>query len=760
MVKYPQLYNLFSGEFVILEHNNVMCTGKIWSAEENPLYVQDMLDEVVLDDGEEVTLNAGDFYKEMRVRGYDYGPCFRNVKQISTNDFKRFKGTVEWNGNWITFMDSLLQTMAVAVPFRKMMVPVMIKKLRCDPSLLYAGVALNKCPDEECKAFNEDKKVEEWDDNKIYDLEDEDDILQSDEVKTKYLDEIMYYQFHNYRSVLPFRVDTNSRLIVSHGVEIEDVIALPIPRLSNNADLKLESYKFVANEDMNAIEDNSKKIVDYIEICSTIAYKLLMCFRNDKYSEDLSEMVTKFGDSVDDNRVLMKILLELCASVVDENRNEKNGSVRERISCAMKEVMTRYNLDSDSINQVTKNEYLVRSLIDIVSENSVPKKEIKVAEINLTSALMATDLDNYLASAAIYPIDVNYSIVIKSKLNIPEDYRNKSFKISEWNPNESTFPSDVFVKDLIIIRDSPELWTLNLDSFVEETCDALVDRGFVLCLFRHIYTEPELALDFMNGKKLVKNPELEQRISDFTKTAGKNGLKLIGRKCDSVCHMAYLYRKIGEATKPSIDRQIYITNSFDDWFQTLKEKVHDSRERDDSDAIWVIANDSSINGITGLVNCLRLEPGGESIRCIFDCDNLSKMEIDFNEKPFSHILANDLAINVIKNKRLGTYRHVNLPKDYDKTESNRYFLSTGQQSDMSLVQWYDSRKIAKTTEMYDINNKKCSKIRVEIYSTGLNFKDVMFATGQLSPPSPDLIPNSISTQVVSCPALSVCSVIA
>ena len=44
----------------------------------------------------------------------------------------------------ITFMDSLLQTLSAAMPFRKMMVPVMIKQLRCDPKVLYEGLSKNK----------------------------------------------------------------------------------------------------------------------------------------------------------------------------------------------------------------------------------------------------------------------------------------------------------------------------------------------------------------------------------------------------------------------------------------------------------------------------------------------------------------------------------------------------------------------------------------------------------------------------------------
>ena len=63
-------------------------------------------------------------------------------------------------------------------------------------------------------------------------------------------------------------------------------------------------------------------------------------------------------------------------------------------------ISPNYDLSKDMINQVSKNEHLIRSLLDIVSENNVPKKEIKVLEINLTSGLLAKEVDNHLASAA------------------------------------------------------------------------------------------------------------------------------------------------------------------------------------------------------------------------------------------------------------------------------------------------------------------------------------------------------------------------
>ena len=148
--------------------------------------------------------------------------------------------------------------------------------------------------------------------------------------------------------------------------------------------------------------------------------------------------------------------------------------------------------------------------------------------------------------------------------------------------------------------------------------------------------------------------------------------------------------------------------------------------------VWLIARDSDINGIIGLINCLRLEPGGENMRCIYDYDHSIKLPIDWNSKPFSDILRNDLVINVIRDAKLGTYRHLRLPKDYDKTLSNEYFLSLGQNKDLSSLNWFDGRKIVANKEYHDFDGKKITQVPINIYSTPLNFRDVMLATGKNS----------------------------
>ncbi|CAG2123591.1 unnamed protein product, partial [Medioppia subpectinata] len=81
--------------------------------------------------------------------------------------------------------------------------------------------------------------------------------------------------------------------------------------------------------------------------------------------------------------------------------------------------------------------------------------------------------------------------------------------------------------------------------------------------------------------------------------------------------------------------------------------------------------------------------------------------------------------------KVGTYRHFTLNKDYDKKESNDYFLNVGHNRDLASLQWYDSKGLVTNKDDYDFMNTKTNKIPCNIYSAGMNFRDVMFATGRI-----------------------------
>lgn len=102
-------------------------------------------------------LTAHDIYKELRLRGYDYGKTFQGIlesKNEGINDaccyfFLFFhtlfcllaivmllpgdSGKLQWTGNWVTFLDTMLQMIVLGLSGRSLRLPTRIRSVFVDP---------------------------------------------------------------------------------------------------------------------------------------------------------------------------------------------------------------------------------------------------------------------------------------------------------------------------------------------------------------------------------------------------------------------------------------------------------------------------------------------------------------------------------------------------------------------------------------------------------------------------------------------------
>jgi hypothetical protein len=221
-------------------------------------------------DNELITLDSHDVYKEYRIRGYDYGPKFRGIQELRIEDSKKVYGSIEWTGNMIPFMDSLIQSQAIALPFRKIFVPVMISSLRCDPKKFFDAIEERKQMIYEDSKESQKNLVQEVNESGI-DIRGENieknDLKEAVEKEVRLFEGLDVDSNVKYRSILPVFIDISLNMIVTHGIEIKNVLAVPIPRKGFTQGLELESYQFIPNEENDAIEQIDKKeITEYIQV--------------------------------------------------------------------------------------------------------------------------------------------------------------------------------------------------------------------------------------------------------------------------------------------------------------------------------------------------------------------------------------------------------------------------------------------------------------------------------------------------------------
>lgn len=128
------------------------------------------------------------------------------------------------------------------------------------------------------------------------------------------------------------------------------------------------------------------------------------------------------------------------------------------------------------------------------------------------------------------------------------------------------------------------------------------------------------------------------------------------------------------------------TNGFN-WLSRLQEAT-----QRDTPAI-VYAQNQPQSGVLGLVKSLRKEPNGRNVTCVFVVDEAPRFD---EQLPFyQEQLKKGLAINVFKNGKWGTYRH--LPLESGPTVMREHCQAVvGTKGDLSSIAWAEGMLTSKT----------------------------------------------------------------
>lgn len=113
------------------EGNTAVASGLI-RVTSNPVQEKVSTSLLPQNDDEEEVMISKDIYKELRLRGYQYTGLFRALKSASISG-KR--GHIAWMGNWVTFLDNMLQIMILGMDTRNLYVPTRIQKIVIDTKL-------------------------------------------------------------------------------------------------------------------------------------------------------------------------------------------------------------------------------------------------------------------------------------------------------------------------------------------------------------------------------------------------------------------------------------------------------------------------------------------------------------------------------------------------------------------------------------------------------------------------------------------------
>lgn len=183
----------------------------------------------------------------------------------------------------------------------------------------------------------------------------------------------------------------------------------------------------------------------------------------------------------------------------------------------------------------------------------------------------------------------------------------------------------------------------------------------------------------------------------------------------------YLVRKVQKIESAPVIINIPEDNF--SWLPILQAAVK-AEDVPSDQRIIVYAQNEPFNGIIGLINCLRREISGDKIRAFLILDK-DAPPFDINNPFYKEELSKDLAVNVYKDGKWGSYRHL-LLQENALVETHHKYVNVLTRGDLSSLAWLEGN-----IRLDELSFSKDEDL-VTIYYSALNFRDIMTASGRLA----------------------------
>lgn len=126
------LVNIFegTGDFELCESGSVVVSGKISMPEDVTKEILNLPSLPSKEEKDVLPLSTNDIYKELRLRGYDYKGVFQGIVE---SDSRGLNGKLQWNENWISYIDTMLQFSILGQNTRELYLPTRLQRIVINP---------------------------------------------------------------------------------------------------------------------------------------------------------------------------------------------------------------------------------------------------------------------------------------------------------------------------------------------------------------------------------------------------------------------------------------------------------------------------------------------------------------------------------------------------------------------------------------------------------------------------------------------------
>ncbi|XP_066056968.1 fatty acid synthase [Chamaea fasciata] len=608
-----------------------------------------------------------DIYQELHLRGYNYGPTFQGVLECNSEGSV---GKVLWNGNWVTFLDTLLHVLILPEAGRSLRLPTRIRSVCIDPVLHREHVC----------------------------------------------------QYKDNMEALEVFVDHCLDSLKSGGVQINGLHASVAPRRQQEQiPPTLEKFCFVPYTESSCLS-SSAHLHAYLGRCKGLIRNLQskVAVHGVKLVIPGLETAVAAPESSSTEKGLQHILTEIC-------RLELNGNLHSELQQVV--IREKTHFQNDPLLSGLLDSAELRTCLDVALENMISHR-MKIVEVNAGSGQLFSRVKSILNAQPLLQVDYTATDSVLENLSaIETELQEAGVDSKQWDP--SSLPSgNLTDADLVVYNCSTSV-LVNTTEILSNLAAAVKEGGFVLL---HTLLKGETLGEIVS---FLTSPDLQQKHSFLSEAQwedlfSKASLNLVAMKKSFFGSVIFLCRRQAPVKTPvflPVDETNY------KWVESLKEILADPSEK----PVWLTATSCANSGILGMVNCLRLEAEGHRIRCVF-ISNLNPSSTvpptSLSSLEMQKIVQKDLVMNVYRDGKWGSFRHLLLEQAQPQELTEYAYVNVLTRGDLSSLRWIASP--LRHFQSTDRNVLLC-----KVYYASLNFRDIMLATGKLSP---DAIPGNWALQ--------------
>uniref|UniRef100_A0A803V968 Fatty acid synthase n=1 Tax=Ficedula albicollis TaxID=59894 RepID=A0A803V968_FICAL len=506
------------------------------------------------------------------------------------------------------------------------------------------------------------------------------------------------------------------------GVQINGLHATVAPRRQQEqTPPTLEKFCFVPYTESSCLS-SSAHLHAYLEHCKGLIRNLQskVAVHGVKLAIPGLDTAVAAAESSSTQKGLQHILAEIC-------RLELNGNLHSELQQVV--IREKMHFQNDPLLSGLLDSAELRTCLDVALENMISHR-MKIVEANAGSGQLFSRVKSILNAQPLLQVDYIATDCILENLSVIEtELQDAGVVSSQWDP--SNLPSGNLTDADLVVYNCSTTVLVNTSEILSNLAAAVKEGGFVLL---HTLLKGETLGEIVS---FLTSPDVQQKHSFLSEAQwedffSKASLNLVAMKKSFFGSVIFLCRRQAPVKTPiflPVDETNY------KWVESLKEILADPSEK----PVWLTATSCANSGILGMVNCLRLEAEGHRIRSVF-ISNLNPSSAvpptSLSSLEMQKIVQKDLVMNVYRDGKWGSFRHLPLQQAQPQELTEYAYVNVLTRGDLSSLRWIVS-------PLRHFHTTDSNILLCKVYYASLNFRDIMLATGKLSP---DAIPGNWALQ--------------